>query len=132
MFRAVIAHRNQIAIVDDDPAMRQAVGRLCGAAALESRCFSSAEEFLASDAQKEVGFLILDIHLPGLSGFELHDHLMNRGIDLPVCFITGQDQPLSREKARMAGAAAYLTKPFAAADLLAAVRGGRQVPTEFP
>jgi len=131
MFRRMVAHRNPIAIVDDDPAMRQAVGRLCGAAALETRCFSSAEEFLASDAQEQAGFLILDIHLPGLSGFELHEQLMNRGIDLPVVFITGQDQPLGREKARKAGAAAYLTKPFAAADLLAAVRGGsNEAPSE--
>lgn len=124
MFSKMIVHLNQIAIVDDDPAMRQAVGRLCGAAALESQCFSSAEEFLASDAQEGAGFLILDIHLPGLSGFELHEHLASQGIRRPVVFITGQDQPLSREKARKAGAAAYLTKPFAAADLLAAVRGG--------
>jgi FixJ family two-component response regulator len=122
MFRHLVTHQPAIAIVDDDPAMRQAVGRLCGAAALSSRSFSSAEEFLASDAQEEAGFLILDVNLPGLSGFELHEHLVSRGIHRPVVFITGQDQLISREKARKAGAAAYLTKPFAAADLLAAVR----------
>jgi FixJ family two-component response regulator len=122
MFRDLVTHQPAIAIVDDDPAMRQAVGRLCGAAALTSRSFSSAEEFLASDAQEEAGFLILDVDLPGLSGFELHEHLVSRGIHRPVVFITGQDQLISREKARKAGAAAYLTKPFAAADLLAAVR----------
>jgi len=123
MFRAMVAHRSQIAIVDDDPAMRQAVGRLCGAAALPNRCFSSAEDFLASDAVDSATFLILDVQLPGLSGFELHEHLLKRGIHLPVVFITGQDQPHSREKARQAGAAAYLTKPFPAADLIAALRG---------
>jgi FixJ family two-component response regulator len=122
MFRAMVAHRSQIAIVDDDPAMRQAVGRLCGAAALPNRCFSSAEDFLSSDAVESATFLILDVQLPGLSGFELHEHLMKRGIHLPVVFITGQDQPHSREKARKAGAAAYLTKPFPAAELIAAVR----------
>lgn len=123
MFRAMVAHHSQIAIVDDDPAMRQAVGRLCGAAALPNRCFSSAEDFLASDAVDSATFLILDVQLPGLSGFELHEHLMKRGIHLPVVFITGQDQPHSREKARKAGAAAYLTKPFPAAELIAALRG---------
>ena len=132
MFRPVVAHPFPIAIVDDDPAMRQAVGRLCGAAALSSRSFSSAEEFLASDAQEEAGFLILDINLPGLSGFELHEHRVSRGIHRPVVFITGQDQPLSREKARKAGAAAYLTKPFAAADLLAAVRSECPESTQSP
>ncbi|RPJ34734.1 MAG: response regulator [Verrucomicrobiaceae bacterium] len=128
----MVAHRSSIAIVDDDPAMRRAVGRLCGAAALPSRCFSSAEEFLTSDALEDAGFLILDVQLPGLSGFELHEHLMKRGIRLPVVFITGQDQPLSREKARKAGAAAYLTKPFAAAELIAAVRSHILAPGESP
>ncbi len=122
MFRRMVAQSSQIAIVDDDPAMRQAVGRLCGAAALPNRCFSSAEEFLASDALEDANFLILDVQLPGLSGFELHESLTKRGIHLPVVFITGQDRPHCREKARKAGAAAYLTKPFATADLLAAVR----------
>jgi FixJ family two-component response regulator len=117
-------HQSPIAIVDDDPAMRRAVARLCGASALDTQSFSSAEEFLASDVPEETGFLILDIHLSGIS---LHEQLASQGIRRSVAFITGQDQPLSREKARKAGAAAYLTKPFAAA-----VRGGRQVPTEFP
>jgi FixJ family two-component response regulator len=102
--------------------MRQAVGRLCGAAALPSRCFSSAEEFLSSDSLEDASFLILDVQLPGLSGFELHEHLLKRGIRLPVVFITGQDQPLSREKARKAGAVAYLPKPFHATELIAVVR----------
>lgn len=119
----MVAHRSShIAIVDDDPAMRQAVGRLCGAAALPNRCFSSAEEFLSSDAPEEASFLILDVQLPGLSGFELHQQLLERGIRLPVVFITGQDQPLYREKSVKAGAAAYLTKPFAAAELISVVR----------
>jgi FixJ family two-component response regulator len=132
MFRRMLAHRSQIAIVDDDPAMRQAVGRLCGAAALPSRCFSSAEEFLSSDALEDSGFLILDLQLPGLSGFDLHESLTKRGIRLPVVFITGQDQPHCREKARKAGAAAYLTKPFAAADLLAALRSQFPDPRNSP
>jgi FixJ family two-component response regulator len=119
----MVAHRASIAIVDDDPAMRQAVGRLCGAAALPNRCFASAEEFLSSNAPEETAFLILDVQLPGLSGFELHQSLLQRGISLPVVFITGQDQPQYREKSVKAGAAAYLTKPFAAADLISAVRG---------
>jgi FixJ family two-component response regulator len=128
----MVAPRSLIAIVDDDPAMRQAVGRLCGAAALTSRCFSSAEELLDSDALDDASFLILDVNLPGLSGFELHEHLLKQGISLPVVFITGQDQPLSREKARKAGAAAYLTKPFPAVDLIEAVRGHLLATGESP
>ena len=123
MLRSMVAPAPQIAIVDDDPAMRHAVARLCGAVSLPNRSYASAEEFLASDAVADATCLILDVQLPGLSGFELHDHLLKRGIHLPVVFITGQEQPHGREKARKAGAAAYLTKPFPAADLSAALRG---------
>lgn len=118
----MVEHHSHIAIVDDDPAMRQAVGRLCCAADLPCRCFPSAEDFLSSDSVHHASLLILDVRLPGLSGFELRDRLAILGISLPVVFITGQDQPLSREKARMAGAAAYLTKPFEASQLISAVR----------
>lgn len=121
MFAFMAAHSPQIIIVDDDPGMGQAIERLCGAVDMPARRFPSAEEFLASDAIDSASMLILDVNLPGLSGFELHDLLASRGIHLPVVFITGQDQPLSREKARMAGAAAYLTKPFRSGELLEAL-----------
>lgn len=116
----MVAHRSHISIVDDDPAMRQAVGRLCGASHIPNLCFGSAEDFLSSDAVNSSSCLVLDIHLPGLSGFELHDRLRQCGIEVPVVFITGQDHPHNREKALKAGGA-YLIKPFPAADLLAAV-----------
>jgi FixJ family two-component response regulator len=86
------------------------------------RSFASAEEFLDSDAAEHAGILVLDIHLPGLSGFELHEHLVLHGKALPVVFITGEDQPLNRERALRTGAAAYLTKPFPAELLINAVR----------
>lgn len=118
----MVAQQFHVAIVDDDPAMRRAVARLCGASELPSCSFASAEEFLESDSPEHAAMLILDVNLPGLSGFELHDHLKQRGIALPVIFITGQDQPLNRERARRTGAAAYLTKPFPADLLIKAVR----------
>lgn len=122
MVCAMVAPCSLIAIVDDDPAMRQAIERLCSAATLPCRSFPSAEDFLASDAVDNTSLLIADIQLPRLSGFELHEQLTQLGIRLPVVFVTGQDQLRYRDKARLAGAAAYLTKPFAAADLIAAVR----------
>lgn len=121
MFPDMVAHQSHITIVDDDPAMRRAVVRLCGASDLCCRSFASAEEFLASDALEATSLLILDVNLPGLSGFELHEHLRLRGISLPVIFITGQDQPLYRERAQRSEAAAYLTKPFPGDLLLNAV-----------
>lgn len=131
MFRVMVAVHPQIAIVEDDPAMLQAIGRLCGAAELPFRSFSSSEEFLASDGVQSSSFLILDIQLPGLSGFELHEQLQHRGIELPVIFITGQDRPQNLEKARLAGGA-YLTKPFPATELLEAMRGLWPSEDDFP
>ncbi len=128
----MVAHCSRIAIVDDDPAMRQAMERLCIASAWSCRSFPSAEDFLSSDAVDDSSLLIADIQLPRLSGFELHEQLSSWGIRLPVVFVTGQDQPRYRDKARMAGAAAYLTKPFAAADLIAAVRSSLHVMSEAP
>lgn len=126
----MVAQQFRIAIVDDDTAMRRAVTRLCGASDLPCHGFASAEEFLGSEAPEHADMLILDIQLPGLSGFELHESLLKRGMRLPVMKTTGQDQPIHREKARKAGAAAYLTKPFTAAELIAAIRA--QCPTMEP
>lgn len=117
----MVAHHSEIVIVDDDPGMGQAIERLCGAVRMPARCFASAEDFLASDALDSASILVLDVNLPGLSGFELYDLLAGRGIHLPVIFITAQDHPLSREKSRKSGAAAYLTKPFRGSDLLEAL-----------
>jgi FixJ family two-component response regulator len=111
-----------IAIVDDNLGLGRAIGRLCEVLALPFRCFGSAEEFLVSDALHDTSLLILDVQLPGLTGFELYDHLLSRGIHLPVVFVTGQDDALSRAKARAACAAAYLPKPFRANELITALR----------
>lgn len=123
----MVAQQFRIAIVDDDSAMRRAVARLCAASDLPCHGFASAEELLDSEALETADILILDIQLPGLSGFDLHESLLKRGIRMPRVFITGQDQPIHREKARKAGAVAYLTKPFPAAELIAAIRA--QSPT---
>ena len=118
----MVAHQSHVAIVDDDPAMRRAVARLCGAADLRCRSFASAEEFLDSDAPQHAAMLVLDVHLPGLSGFDLHDQLRRRGIALPVIFITGHDKTFNRERAHRTGSG-YLTKPFPSEMLLKAARG---------
>jgi len=110
-----------IVVVDDDPSMLQALERLLGAAGMSVRSFHSPEALLASDAIGHASCLVLDVELPGLSGFELQHHLAAAGIELPVVFITGHDHPLFRHKAGLAGAD-YLTKPFPGRDLLRAVR----------
>lgn len=112
----------EIAIIDDDASMSQAIERLLTAAGWRVHSFSSAETFLAWDGLGSVSLLIVDIHLPGISGLELHQRLASEGIAPPVIFITGHDRPFIRQKAEQAGAVAYLTKPFPGHLLIDVVR----------
>jgi FixJ family two-component response regulator len=111
-----------IAVVDDDDGIRQAFERVLSAAGFRAVTFPSAERFLDSGTNAGAACLVFDIHLPGLSGFDLRRELARRGgRQPPVIFITGHDDPAARDQAEALGAAAYLPKPFAGRALLAAV-----------
>jgi FixJ family two-component response regulator len=111
-----------IAIVEDDASFRRAVERLLRASGFETRAFASAEEFLRSDAPESHACLILDLQLPGISGFELVDHLTASAQALPAIFITAQDGESLRERASRIPDSVYLRKPFVGAVLLEALR----------
>ena len=84
--------------------------------------FGSAGEFLAAEVAEAPSCLVLDVHLPLLSGFELYDRLLaEMGVRPPAVFISAQDEADARQQATSAGAA-YLPKPFAGRQLLAAVK----------
>ena len=109
-------------IVDDDPQVLKAQARLLREHGFRTSAFPSAEAFLAGHDPTQRGCLVLDVGLPGLDGLALHRHLSEAGVALPTVFVTGTgDIPMS-VKAIKAGALDFLTKPVAAADLLAAVR----------
>jgi FixJ family two-component response regulator len=110
-----------IAIVEDDPSMCTALERLLRAAGFQVVAFPSAEEFLARSEQEQIRCLVLDIHLGGMTGFDLQEQLAAAGATVPVIFITAHDDVATRERAQKAGAAAYLRKPFDRADLLRAI-----------
>jgi FixJ family two-component response regulator len=111
----------RILVVEDDRAMREALTRILSVAGFCASGFPSAEALLESGLASGAACLVLDIHLPGISGFELHRRLMNRGFSAPVIFITGVDDEATREKAAKAGADAYLAKPFPGRQLIDAV-----------
>jgi len=111
-----------IVVVDDDDGVRQAFERVLNAAGYQAVTFASAETLLESDAADSAACLVLDVHLPGLSGFELRRELVRIGArQPPVIFITGHDEPAARDQAEALGAAAYLPKPFAGRMLVEAV-----------
>jgi FixJ family two-component response regulator len=112
----------RVYVVDDEPAVRKALGRLLRSAGLEAETFGSAEEFLGALEREPAGCAILDVAMPGLDGLALQEALASRGIDLPVVFLTGRgDIPMS-VRAMKAGASDFLTKPVDGVAFVAAVR----------
>ena len=107
-----------IALVDDEESVRKALVRLLRSAAIDARGFASGEEFLAALEDLRPGCVLLDLHMPGISGFEVLAQLQRR---FPVVVITGQDSPAAEARALGAGAAAYLRKPINDRELLDAI-----------
>ena len=107
-----------VVVVDDDEAVRAALGLLLQTVGLTTRSFASAGEFLANWDLQAPGCLVLDVRMPGMSGLELQEQLNLRGALLPVIFITGHgDVPMAVE-AMQQGAFDFLQKPFRDQDLL--------------
>ena len=119
-----------IYIVDDDVSVRSAVRRLLRSAQYLVRTFASAEEFRQTDYRSFRGCLLLDIRLPGMSGFELQEELLAKGMHMPVIFITGHDRAGMEERARELGCKEYLRKPFDDKALLEAIRAAMESQAE--
>jgi RNA polymerase sigma factor (sigma-70 family) len=104
--------------VDDDPGIRNAMRILLRSVGLECRLFASAQEFLDAYQPSQIGCVVLDIRMPGMSGLELQEQLNRRGAVIPVIFMSGHgDIPMAVE-AMQHGAFDFLQKPFRDQDLL--------------
>jgi FixJ family two-component response regulator len=110
-----------VVVVDDDASMLQALARILRLGGYETLTFNSAEAMLESRSAASAAVLVFDVHLPGLSGFELYERLIAMGTRAPVIFITAYDEPDTRHQAQAAGAAGFFTKPFSGRDLVTAV-----------
>ena len=111
-----------IAIVDDDPSVRSALARVLSTTGIGVETFATAHEYLAAAAGREPVCLVLDVHLGGMSGFDLQDRLIALGSQVNIVFITAHDEVPSEELERRAGPDGYLRKPFDGEQLLALVR----------
>ncbi|HEY5914883.1 MAG TPA: response regulator [Verrucomicrobiae bacterium] len=109
-------------VVDDDAGMRKALARLTQAAGLRSRTFASAAEFLDQESLESPACIVLDIHMPGLSGLDLQAELAKRNLQTPIVFITGYGDVPSSVRAMKAGAVDFLTKPFNNRNLIEVMR----------
>ena len=109
-------------VVDDDESVRASLKLLIEACGYPVVTFKSAEDFLHSCFRGSPSCLILDIHLPGMSGFDLQKQLIKSRSLIPVVFITGHDRPRMEDEAMELGGVAYLRKPFEEQCLLAAIQ----------
>jgi FixJ family two-component response regulator len=111
-----------ISIIDDDVSVRRALRRLVRSAGYAVETFASAPEFVDSIPSARTACLILDIHLDGMTGFELQERLAADGVGIPIVFITAHDDAATRERVRQCGVAGYLRKPFDKQALLDAIQ----------
>ena len=112
--------RPLIAVLDDEPQFCKAVARLLKTHGFDAVTFTCGEAFLADLASRSPDCLLLDLHMPNLSGFEVLERIAARRI--PSFVITGHDQPGNAERVRALGAVDYFLKPLNESELVDAIR----------
>lgn len=111
----------RIVVVEDDASLSQAIKRVLRAGGYQPILFDSGEATLEAGIASEAGCLVLDIDLPGMSGFELYERIRSNEQSLPAIFITAYDTPMHRENATRLGAIGYQPKPFRGKTLLGVI-----------
>jgi FixJ family two-component response regulator len=118
-----LSDRELVLVVDDNPGMLRSLARVLKQHGYDTLLFASAEAFKGHDDYKRAACIILDVNLNDGSGIELRRHLKAAGIDVPVIYMTANDNPASREAALQSGEClAYLEKPFSAESLIEALK----------
>jgi FixJ family two-component response regulator len=113
-----------VLVIDDDPALRASLGRLLRSLDLDAQLFASIKDFLNADLPNGPTCLVLDVRLPGQSGFDLQRQLAAARRRLPIIFITGHGDVKMSVQAMKSGAIEFLTKPFRDQELLDAIQIG--------
>src|SRR5271155_289968 len=101
-----------IAVIDDDESMQGSLCDLIQSTGLVARCFASAEEFLEYDLHCEVGCLIAEIQMPGMSGLELQARLKEKQCNIPIIFIASNGGARMRIQAMREGAVEFMARPL--------------------
>ena len=109
-------------VVDDDASMRHSTERLVRSLGFAIQTFASAREVLDGARLEKPGCLVLDVHMPGFSGLDLQRELAQRGVEIPIIFLTGHGDIPMTVRAMKAGAVEFLTKPVKSRVLLDAIR----------
>jgi FixJ family two-component response regulator len=126
---ATAARRVAITIVDDEEMIRVSLCRLCEALGFSPTAYASGQQFIES---LDLGVprpdcLLLDAHMPHMSGLELQQHLVGRGMRLPIVAYSADDAPEARARYLAAGVTEYLRKPAGGDELLGAIERAMKV-----
>jgi FixJ family two-component response regulator len=114
---AVMLNRTLISIVDDDQPYRESMEKLIMLLGYTVEAFPSAADFLASRVLPETACLVTDVNMPGLTGVELHRHLVDAGYAIPTILVTAYPDEVVRDQALKDGVVCYLSKPVDDNDL---------------
>jgi FixJ family two-component response regulator len=106
-----MAQSRLISIVEDDEPFRESMRKLMTVLGYTVEVFPSARDFLASPLLAATACLVSDVQMPGMSGVELHKHLIKAGHVIPTILVTAYPDEMTRNRALMAGVVCYLAKP---------------------
>ena len=112
---------NLIGVVDDDVSVRRSLRRLLEAQGFLVTTFASGPELLEYPNPSALACLVLDVRMPDMTGLDIQRHLAAQGVQTPIVFISGHDDPKVQEQAMRAGAAGFLRKPFDEAELVGCI-----------
>ncbi len=116
--------RPTVFVIDDDATVREAIAGVVKSVGLRAEVFAAPQEFLARWPTTGPCCLVLDVRLHGLSGLDFQKELIERGLELPIIFLTGYGDIPMTVRAMRAGAVEFLTKPFRDQDLVDAIHKG--------
>lgn len=119
----MVAHPIHVAVLDDDPSVRAALGRFLKTAGMTVEAYDTGEKLLESVALNRPDCLLLDFQMPGMSGLDVLKHLDKRQIRIPTIIMTAHDEPGLRSACLNAGAVAYMNKPLNPEHLIKTIDG---------
>lgn len=117
-----MGHNPLVAIVDDDESTREAVAALVRSLGFRAAEFASGSAFLQSSRRAQTACLLSDMRMPGMTGLELHQHLLGAGSPVPTIIMTAHADEAARLRALYAGVRYCLPKPLEPQELLACIR----------